>query len=308
MKETIFKPGDILLPKNADMNRFCVVACDQYTSEPAYWETVRKYVGGVPSSLHCIFPEADFKTADFDQKIHSINEAMNQYLNEMVRRGLMGCVDLEAYDYNKGAQSPIRATEGTVLDRIPPRVKIRENAPLELPHIMLLIDDRSRSVIEPLSDEKKQFQKLYDFELMQESGHLSGWLLHKEAKKRVLSALEQLADPAAFSKRYDIDGYPVLQYAVGDGNHSLATAKKCYTDLKEKLGDAALSHPARYALVELVNLHDESLEFEAIHRVVENPYCRRRLYTDRFPPKSIKKSGGGQSTGLYRHLYKRKRR
>ena len=218
------------------MNRFCVVACDQYTSEPAYWETVRKYVGGVPSSLHCIFPEADFKTADFDQKIHSINEAMNQYLNEKifdtfhdafiyiertlrsgaVRRGLMGCVDLEAYDYNKGAQSPIRATEGTVLDRIPPRVKIRENAPLELPHIMLLIDDRSRSVIEPLSDEKKQFQKLYDFELMQESGHLSGWLLHKEAKKRVLSALEQLADPAAFSKRYDIDGYPVLQYAVGD--------------------------------------------------------------------------------------------
>lgn len=288
MRETIFKPGDILLPKNADMNRFCVVACDQYTSEPAYWETVREYVGGVPSSLHCIFPEADFKTADFDQKIHSINEAMNQYLKEKifdtfddafiyiertlrngaVRRGLMGCVDLEAYDYRKGAQSPIRATEGTVLDRIPPRVKIRENAPLELPHIMLLIDDRSRSVIEPLSDERKQFQKLYDFDLMQESGHLSGWLLHKEAKKRVLSALEQLADPAAFSERYDIDGYPVLQYAVGDGNHSLATAKKCYTDLKEKLGEAALSHPARYALVELVNLHDESLEFEAIHRVV----------------------------------------
>lgn len=288
MKHAIFKPGDILLPKNADMNKFCVIACDQYTSEPAYWDAVRAYVKDASSALHLIFPEADFKAATFDKKIQSINKTMEQYLNEnlfdtyydafiytertlrngMVRRGLIGCVDLEEYDYNNGAQSPIRATEGTVLERIPPRVKIRENAPLELPHIMLLIDDRSKSVIEPLSGEKNAFRKLYDFDLMQNSGHLDGWLLDENAKARVLYMLEQLADPDAFAQRYGVQGYPVLQYAVGDGNHSLATAKRCYIDLKERIGEAALSHPARYALVELVNLHDESLVFEAIHRVL----------------------------------------
>ncbi len=289
MNRFVFSPADILLYNGKNPSTFSVVACDQYTSEPQYWADVRSVVGTQPSALHLIFPEADFKTADFDAKIMSINVMMTNYLNAQlfsefqnaiiytkrtlkngkVRKGLIGKIDLEEYQYTHGSTSRVRATEGTVLERIPPRVRIRKNAPLELPHVMLLIDDLSRSIIEPLENWSQTQNKLYDFDLMMESGHLCGYLLDDAQKQRVVAALESLADPDVFFKKYGIAGAPVLQYAVGDGNHSLATAKKAYLEVKERIGvDNALRHPARYALVEVVNLYDESLEFEAIHRVL----------------------------------------
>ena len=289
MNRFVFSPADILLYNGENPTAFSVIACDQYTSEPQYWENVRAVVGKHPSALHLIFPEADFKTADFDARIMSINVAMANYLkaslfstykdaviytertlkNGKVRKGLIGKIDLEEYQYTQGSTSRVRATEGTVLERIPPRVRIRKNAPLELPHVMLLIDDASRSIIEPLEGWAQTQEKLYDFDLMLESGHLRGYLLDDTQKQRVVTALESLADEEVFFKKYGITGASVLQYAVGDGNHSLATAKKAYLELKERIGvEAALQHPARYALVEVVNLYDESLEFEAIHRVL----------------------------------------
>ena len=184
-----------------------------------------------------------------------------------VRRGLVGMVDLEAYDYEPGSTARIRATEGTVLSRIPPRVAVRKNAPVELPHVMLLADDPKATVIEPLTAAKDRMEKCYDFELMEHSGHLRGWLLDDAEKGRVARALHALADPAAFRARYGAED--VLLFAVGDGNHSLATAKACYERLKDITPPAQWAGlPARYALVELVNLHDSTLEFEPIHRVL----------------------------------------
>ena len=186
-----------------------------------------------------------------------------------VRRGLVGMVDLEEYDYEPGSTSLIRATEGTVLSRIPPRVAVRKNASVELPHVMVLADDPAGTVIEPLSEDKASLETLYDFDLMEHSGHLRGWLLDQERQGRVAEALRALADPAAFNARYGTEALPVMLFAMGDGNHSLATAKACYERQKTLTPPeqwAAL--PARYALVELVNLHDGSLEFEPIHRVL----------------------------------------
>ena len=285
-----FYPADILLPKQgSDLRTFSVVACDQYTSEPDYWERVRRQAEGVPSAYHLIFPEIDLKKDGFAARIDSINRSMDELLeqgyfacypnsfvyaertlrNGAVRRGLIGTVDLEQYDYRKGSGSLIRATEGTVLERIPPRVKIRENARLELPHIMLLLDDGDKQVIEPIGRRAAQMEPVYDFELMEESGRLRGWLLNGTQAKELNHKLASLCTQKAFEQKYQVEGEAPMLFAVGDGNHSLATAKACYEKLKQELppGQAAV-HPARYALVELVNLHDESLQFEAIHRVV----------------------------------------
>lgn len=286
---SLFTQADILLYTGADPTAFSVAACDQYTSEPDYWERVRRRAGEKPSALRLVFPEAWLKTAPFEDTVASINRNMQAYLDEglfreiphgflyvertlrngKVRKGLIGQVDLEGYDYQPGSRSPIRATEGTVLDRIPPRVRIRENAPLELPHVMLLMDDRERRILEPLGGRKASFERVYGFPLMEDSGALEGWLLPEEEAARISKALAALADPSAFEEQYGIHDAGVLAFAVGDGNHSLAAARKCYLNLKERIGEeAALRHPARYALAELVNLHDESLEFEAIHRIV----------------------------------------
>jgi uncharacterized protein (DUF1015 family) len=181
----------------------------------------------------------------------------------------MVCLDLEAYDYNKGSQTLIRATEGTVVERLPPRIKIRENAPIELPHIMVLIDDPDKTVIEPLF--KKQLPLAYDFDLMQNSGHIKGYKIDDETSiQEITQALEKLADPGFFSVKYSVANKGVLLYAVGDGNHSLATAKSIWEKLKQNAPDkvSIMNHPARYALVELVNVHDEGLDFEPIHRVM----------------------------------------
>jgi uncharacterized protein (DUF1015 family) len=287
-KKTGFLPADILLPQDCDMEKWSVVACDQYTSEPEYWNEVKNFVDSAPSTFHQILPEASLKADDVGIRIENINKTMQNYIdkglfnriedsfvfvertlaNGDVRHGLVGEVDLENYDYNKGASSLIRATEGTVLDRIPPRVRVREGAALELPHVMLLIDDVQETVIEPLVNQKAELDKLYDFELMQGGGHIKGWRVVGDKLDGIANALTALASPQVFNEKYGVTDDPVLLFAVGDGNHSLATAKECWEHIKKTLPNGKLEHPARYALVELVNIHDNSLNFEPIHRVV----------------------------------------
>jgi hypothetical protein len=287
MEKLGFYPADISIPADTNNQKWSVVACDQYTSQPEYWQQVEDFVGDAPSTLRMIVPELYLEQPDISLRISKVNTAMNEYVengilqtingflyvkrtlqNGKVRRGLMGVVDLECYDFSLGSQSLIRATEGTVLERIPPRVKVRENAVLECPHIMLLIDDPQKTVIEPL-DKRTDLEKLYDFPLMQNSGALAGFLCDDAESARIFEALSKLADREAFNSRYGLSGKAPLLFAVGDGNHSLATAKTCYENLKKSMPkDEALVHPARYALVEIVNLHDTSLEFEPIHRVV----------------------------------------
>ena len=281
----------ILLPKEGtDMQKWSVIACDQYTSDQSYWRSLEEQTIDSPSTLNLIFPEVYLNDSDTDQRIDSINRSMEHYLADGIlveqapgfvlvdrktceaesRKGLILALDLEQYDYNKGAQSLIRTTEGTIFDRLPPRIKVRENAPIELPHIMVLIDDPGRTVIEPLFDE--QLETLYDFDLLENGGHLKGYRIDQPRLiNQVANAIEKLADPAAYQAKYQVED-AVMLYAMGDGNHSFATAKTIWEKLKSEARDkdAIMSHPARYALVELVNLHDSGLAFEPIHRVLFN--------------------------------------
>ena len=286
-----FKPADILLPQNCDYDKWSVVACDQYTSQPEYWERVEQRVGRSPSSLRLILPESSLDGPQVEMDITDINATMAAYLREgrfktlpgamvyvertlfngKVRRGLVGMADLNAYDYESDSDVPIRATEGVVHTRIPPRVAVRKNAPIELPHAMLLCDDPERTVIEPLAAETGSMELLYDFDLMEQGGHVKGWRLTERQLGQTAAALTALADPDAFNARYGTENRPVMLFAVGDGNHSLATAKECYERQKRLVPSEKWDTiPARFALCELVNLHDDSLEFEPIHRVVFN--------------------------------------
>lgn len=282
----------ILLPKpDTDMSAWSVVACDQYTSQPEYWKTVEKTVGQSPSTLHITLPEVYLEKEDKEERIAKINRTMTTYLKENIlvpqgqgfiyveretthghsRKGLVLAVDLEAYDYAKGANSLIRATEGTVIERLPPRIKIRESAVVELPHILLLIDDEDKTVIEPLSGITNQLEKLYDFDLMMDGGHIRGYKVgDSQFVDAVMKSLGKLAEPDVFQSKYNVSADKgVLLFAVGDGNHSLASAKAFWENLKNTLPEEELeNHPARFALVELVNVHDEGLQFEPIHRVV----------------------------------------
>ena len=284
-----FSKADILVPEKTDMTKWSVIACDQYTSEPEYWEDVTKIVGESPSTLKITLPEIYLNDSNVSEKIQSVNKEMNNLINSnffkalsdsliymertqadgRVRKGLIGKVDLEDYSFAKDSQSLIRATEGTVLERIPPRVKVRENASLELPHIMLLIDDDKKQIIEQLSDKVNEQEKIYDFDLMKNGGHIKGYKLSDSLVKEVFEGIEKLADKENFEKKYNVKDKGVLLFSVGDGNHSLATAKTCYENLKKVLPKEEYeNHPARYALVEVVNLHSEALDFEPIHRVV----------------------------------------
>ncbi len=286
MYKRCFHPADILLPDNCNMTKWSVVACDQYTSQPEYWKEVESFVGDAPSTLAITLPEVYLEEDDVAERIQKINKNMEEYLpnfkeypssliyvertqkNGAVRYGLVGVVDLEAYDFSKGSTSLIRATEGTVLDRIPPRVKVREGASLELPHIMILIDDPEKTVIEPITAAKKGKELVYSFDLMQDSGSIKGYVLDKDLAEKALTACDALADFNLFNNKYNTNGLEPMLFAMGDGNHSLATAKTCYENLKKEIGEEkAINHPARYALAEIVNLHDDSLVFEAIHRV-----------------------------------------
>lgn len=276
---------EILLPKSGvNLHKWAVIACDQFTSEPEYWHQVRALVGQAPSTLHLVFPEIDLEEPGKEQRILKIQHAMQRYLDEgllkrrkgmmyvrrqvgnRVRQGLVLCLDLERYDYTQGSSNLIRATEGTIVERLPPRMAIREGAALELPHILVLIDDPERTVIEPVGAGLRGRRPLYDFELMLESGQLTGFGLEAGAEEAVVSALRALARPEAFRRRYNLEtDAPVLLFAMGDGNHSLATAKAVWEKIKPQVG---MQHPARYALVEVENVHDEGLEFEPIHRVL----------------------------------------
>ena len=299
---------EILLPASGtDLTKWAVIACDQYTSQPEYWERVKNEVGTSPSTLNLTFPEIYLKGDGVGERIANINRTMEQYLEQHIlenqgpgfvlvdrstpnassRKGLILALDLECYDYRPGARTLIRATEGTVLERIPPRVKIRENAPIELPHIMVLIDDPEKTLIEKLyaNAEAGRYSKLYDFELMQGGGHIRGWMVSdEESIAMVALALEaligrdstQLSDAAGDAGSGYRSG---MLFAVGDGNHSLASAKAHWENVKASLpekqvragdDDPVPEHPARYALVEIVNVHDDGIVFEPIHRVLFN--------------------------------------
>ena len=268
MNNTYFLPANILLPKK-DFEKWAVVACDQYTSEPEYWKEVEQFVGENPSALNLILPEV-YLSNDNSKRIDKINENMTDYLKNgvfeeivntfvyverevtggKIRKGIVGLIDLENYSYQSGSKALIRATEATVIERIPPRVAIRKDAKLEMPHVMLLIDDRNKTVIEPLADNINNFTKLYDFDLMQKSGNIKGFAVDNDTAQKIQTSLNSLVENTDDK----------LLFAVGDGNHSLATAKECYNLNKNET--------SRYALVEVVNIHDLSLEFEPIYRVL----------------------------------------
>ncbi len=283
----IFSSADILLPKVDSMEKWAVIACDQFTSDPAYWQRVRKLAGDSPSTINLILPEVDLGSEREEEKVTEINRTMEAYLkgdvfeaykdsyiyverkmeDGTVRKGIVGVIDLESYDYNAGATSQIRATEKTVLERIPPRVRVRKNAVIELPHVIMLCDDDQKVLIEPVTEQKDSFQMLYDFELMEGGNRITGWLVSQEAKAEFEGRFEKYAETVG-DKYADLDGTPMV-FAVGDGNHSLATAKTCYEELKKNNPGLDLTnHPARYAMVELENIHDEAQKFEPIHRVI----------------------------------------
>jgi len=284
---------EIYLPApGTDWGKWAVVACDQYSSEREYWEEVKARVGAAPSTCNLIFPECYLEDADKDERILRIQSFMRDYLTQGVlknagqgfilverltpfekepRKGLMIAVDLERYEYGKGSISVIRPTEGTIVERLPPRMRIRRGAPLELPHIMLLIDDPGHTVIEPLYEARDSLPSVYDFDLMADSGHVRGWQVRDAAfLDKTADALAELADPAAYARRYGKEN-PLL-FAVGDGNHSLATAKAVWEEIKKaNEGNPVIrNHPARWALVEMVNIYDEGLPFHPIHRALFN--------------------------------------
>lgn len=320
---SIFKPADILVPRDIDFEKWSVVACDQFTSEPEYWEKAAEIAGSSPSTLNIIFPEAYLGAGGSAERIEKINSTMREYLDSglfeehknsfiyveralscgKVRRGLVGSIDLEEYDFSKGSSSRVRATEGTITERIPPRQRIRENAPLELPHIIMLIDDREKTVIEPLKAKKAEFLKLYDFELMLGGGHIAGYKVSREATREIIKAFEQLEDAAVIEKKYGAARGSSLVIAAGDGNHSLATAKTCWDRIKQELTpQQAETHPARYALVELENIHDSALEFEPIQRVVfdiDPPELIKSL-TEYYSSASFEDNGGQRIEYTYR--------
>ena len=283
-----FRPADILLPDFSKTNglRWSCVACDQYTSQPEYWEAADALAGDQPSALRLILPEVYL--SETDARKPAVLAAMDGYLRAVLvnhpdsmilvertlgsgetRWGLVGMVDLMTYDYHRGAQSLIRATEATVAERIPARTTIRREAPLELPHVMMLIDDRAKTVIEPLAEKREARPVAYDHDLMLGGGHIKGYFLTSADMEAAEAALAGLMTPEAMESRYGKAGLAPLLFAVGDGNHSLAAAKTCFEEIRAAIGDeAALAHPARYALCEVVNLYDESLRFEPIYRVI----------------------------------------
>jgi hypothetical protein len=276
---------DVYLPKpGTDLRKWAVIACDQFTSEPEYWQRVANEVGNAPSTLNLVFPEIYLEAPGKEERIRDIQATMRKYLGDRLlkpregliyverqvggrkRTGLLLCLDLECYDYQSGAKSLIRSTEGTIVERLPPRMSIRENAALEVPHILVLIDDPERTVIEPIEAEPRTRQVLYDFDLMLHSGHLTGFAVSQQSQDRAIAALRRLAEEETFRARYGVaPDRAVLLFAMGDGNHSLATAKAVWEKIKPRV---RMDHPARYALVEIENIHDAGLEFEPIHRVL----------------------------------------
>jgi hypothetical protein len=283
--QTCFRLPRILLPiSRIDLAKWAVIACDQHTAEPEYWHRVAHEVGTAPSCLHLIFPEAYLGRADASMRIARIKDTMRSYLaagllrehdgaiyvertiGNRVRRGLMLELDLEQYDFGSESASPIRPTEGTIVERLAPRIEVRRDAELELPHVLVLIDDPACTVIEPIGAERHALAKLYETDLMCGGGHVAGFAVDQARGERAAAALRALASPQAFATRYGVPpDSPVMLFAVGDGNHSLATAKACWDRIKASVG---MNHPSRHALVEVENIHDPALEFAPIHRLL----------------------------------------
>ncbi len=284
----LFEPADILIPKKEQMEKWAVIACDQFTSQPEYWERVEQAVGEAPSTLKLIFPEAKLGEESADT-VAKIRETMESYLtgnlfaeyknafvyvertllDGSIRKGIVGAINLDEYDYSPHSLSGIRATEKTVVERIPPRKVIRENAIVELPHILLFSDDEKDLMCGHLEAIKERLPLLYDFNLMEEGGHILGRLVAGEEVDAFMGKLEAYGD--FIQQKYADSKKVPMMFAVADGNHSLATAKACYEDIRlQNSGKDLTNHPARYALVELVNIHDEAQKFEPIHRIVKN--------------------------------------
>lgn len=288
MNNNIFKRCEILLPRDRSeeaLQKWSVVACDQYTSDPAYWDAVEALVGDAPSTRRITYPELYLNAPDKEARIAAIAQATKAYREDVLcaypdamvyveramkngkkRCGIVGAFDLEAYSYAKDSQTPIRATEGTVLSRIPPRVQIRRDAAIESPHVMILCDDKEQKLF-TAARKAKENAPVYDFELMQNGGRITGWLIEGALADEIEALALALGCETAFAEKYHTgeDKRPLV-FPVGDGNHSLATAKACWEE--QKANGAPDTHPARYALAELVNLHDDALEFEPIYRVV----------------------------------------
>jgi len=293
--ELAIRKPHILLPnkEKCDLYKWSVVACDQFTSEPEYWDEVDKIVGTAPSTLKITYPEVYLNESEEAKvkRLQNIHDNMIEYKKEGIfaehnnyiyvvrtanghtRHGIMVELDLDQYEFTPQAQTLVRPTEGTILERLPPRIRIRENALYELPHILILIDDKDRSVIEPLDAKKDSMKVLYDTDLMQKGGHVTGYEVPEEIAQKMEQAVKALGCPENQKKKYEDIKAPFV-FAVGDGNHSLATAKSVWEELKKKGADPA-THPARYALVEINNIYDEGIIFEPIHRTLfklpENP-------------------------------------
>ena len=291
MSEACFTAADILLPAaGVPLDPWACIAVDQFTSQPEYWQRAEHLADGKPSPLHIVLPEAYLGTPQEAERLESIRRTMEEYrktvltrkvhgyvyvertqMDGTVRQGLVGAVDLDAYDYAKGSKPAIRPSESTVVERIPPRLKVRRGATLETPHVMMLADDADCTLIEPIGLMKNQLPPLYDGELMLGGGHLRGWAVEDPALiAQIDSALAALADPAAFARRWPAaKGQQPMVLAVGDGNHSLATAKAYWEELKPTLSEEQRrTHPARWCLAEVCNVHSPAIEIEPIHRVV----------------------------------------
>ena len=301
--EKTFVPADLLLPSyQYDPADWACIACDQFTSEPEYWQKAQECTHGQPSALHLILPEVYLNTDTPEQlagRVAAIHEHMKEYRTQLlkhepasfiyvertqmdgsIRQGLVGCIDLEDYSYEKGTKPLIRPSENTVVERIPPRLAVRRGAVLELPHVMMLLDDAENTVIEPLAAACKQNMPVYDFDLMLGGGHLAGWQIEDPAlQQQAMNALEALASQPVFDTRYPAAaGQPPIMMAVGDGNHSLATAKAYWEELKPTLSEEERkTHPARLCLVELCNVHSPAIQIEPIHRLLTGTTGREVL-------------------------------
>ena len=286
MQRRLVRPADILLPVDCDMRLWSVVACDQFSSDPAYWDKVAKMTEGKPSTMHMILPEAYLETVNQEQVSRKINETMAEYLAQGVfrtlgnsyiyvertlpdgtlRRGLVGVIDLMHYDYHEGSATYVRATEHTVEDRLPPRVEIRKNAVLEMPHIMLFIDDRDDMIMRNAA--LCAGSSVYDFDLMCGGGHIVGRPISDVNADVMTAMLDELTDDTLLENKYGFSSGAIV-YAIGDGNHSLAAAKNCWEEIRPTLtAEEQENHPARFVLVELMNIHDAGVTFHPIHRAV----------------------------------------
>ena len=301
---TCFTSFDVLIPAAQYLAAWPVIACDQFTSQPEYWEELRRTVGEAPSALHCILPEAELSQCG-EESYHSIRENMREYLQSSVfrecrdsfiyvertlqdgsvRSGVVGVIDLEEYDYHSHARSAVRATEKTVEERIPPRMRIRRDAPLELSHVILMCDDARDRLFSWLRMAKPSLEKVYDLDLPMDGGHLTGYLVTGSSRNAFRERLALYCDDRVRA----CGGQDPLLFTVGDGNHSLGSAKACYEELKRRHADPDELAFARYAMAELENLRESARHIEPIHRLLRgvNPENVLRNLTERFGGKEI---------------------